>query len=158
MSFLKYAVSAAAGAALVAWVSWGIYVARDRSSGTANRVDPSDKVKVLRGRGIYEQHCAVCHGRKLEGQPNWRLRLPNGRLPAPPHDDTGHTWHHPDAVLFGIVKYGLVPPYAPAGYPSDMPAFGSLLTDDDIRAVLAFIESTWPPEVVKMRKEMTGQP
>ncbi len=118
------------------------------------RIDARDPAQVVRGRVVYEQRCAVCHGQRLEGQPNWRVRLPNGRLPAPPHDDTGHTWHHPDEVLFALVKNGLVPPYAPAGYPSDMPAFGQVLSDEDIRAVLAYIESRWSGEVVKIREEM----
>src|SRR5688572_13754832 len=52
------------------------------------------------GRQIYDPHCASCHGQKLEGQPNWRIRLPTGRLPAPPHDAGGHTWHHTDDELF----------------------------------------------------------
>src|SRR6185295_13954736 len=79
------------------------------------------------GAKLYAQHCGACHGMKLEGQPNWRQRLPNGRLPAPPHDESGHTWHHPPQVLFGITKFGLVPPFAPAGYQSDMPAFAGTL-------------------------------
>src|SRR3989442_9531102 len=48
-----------------------------------------------------------------------------------------HTWHHPDNVLFGITKRGLVPPYAPPDYQSDMPGFGGKLSDDEILAVLA---------------------
>jgi mono/diheme cytochrome c family protein len=107
------------------------------------------------GKALYAQHCAVCHGAKLEGQPNWRSKLPNGRMPAPPHDDSGHTWHHPDEVLFGISKRGLVPPYAPPGYESDMPAFAGTLSDDEIRAVLAYIGSHWSSEVLKQRREMT---
>jgi mono/diheme cytochrome c family protein len=103
---------------------------------------------------IYAEHCAACHGAMLEGQPNWRTRLPNGRMPAPPHDDSGHTWHHPDAVLFGITKHGLVPPYAPPGYESDMPAFAGKLSDAEIRAVLAYIESHWSHDVRKLRAEM----
>jgi mono/diheme cytochrome c family protein len=92
----------------------------------------------------------------LEGQPNWQRRLPNGRLPAPPHDEGGHTWHHSDNVLFGITKHGLVPPYAPSDYRSDMPAFGDKLRDDDIWAVLAFLKSHWTsPEVLQARREMT---
>jgi mono/diheme cytochrome c family protein len=106
------------------------------------------------GRNVYEQHCAACHGAKLEGQPNWRSRLPNGRMPAPPHDDSGHTWHHPDQVLFGITKHGLAPPYAPPGYESDMPAFAGKLSDAEIRAVLAYIASHWSDEVRKARAEM----
>ena len=106
------------------------------------------------GQKIYAEHCAACHGTKLEGQPDWRSRLANGRMPAPPHDDSGHTWHHPDAVLFGITKHGLVPPYAPAGYQSDMPAFGGVLTDREIRAVLAYIATQWSSEVLKVRAQM----
>ncbi len=122
-----------------------------------SRIDVRDPAQVSRGRVVYEQRCAVCHGQRLEGQPNWRARLPNGRLPAPPHDDTGHSWHHPDEVLFAIVKNGLVPPYAPAGYESDMFAFGQVLSDEDILAVLAYIESHWSGEVMKIRGEMLGQ-
>ncbi len=82
-------------------------------------------------------------------------RLPNGRMPAPPHDESGHTWHHPDEVLFGITKEGLVPgKYGPPGYVSDMPAFGSILSDADIAAVLSYIQSRWPPEVQRAREEM----
>jgi hypothetical protein len=58
---------------------------------------------------IYDLQCAKCHGANLEGQPNWQKRLANGRLPAPPHDATGHAWHHADKVLAGITKNGLKP-------------------------------------------------
>jgi mono/diheme cytochrome c family protein len=108
------------------------------------------------GQKIYAQHCAACHGAKLEGQPNWRERLANGRMPAPPHDESGHTWHHPDEVLFGITKEGLVPGrYAPPGYQSDMPAFAGTLSDAEIWAVLAFIQSHWKTkQVLEARAEM----
>ena len=112
------------------------------------------KVDLELGEKLYAQHCASCHGANLEGQPDWRKRLANGRFPAPPHDASGHTWHHPDEVLFAITKHGLVPPYAPAGYESDMLAFGGKLSDQEIRAVLAYIESRWSPEVRKRRAEM----
>lgn len=119
------------------------------------RADPGDAARLALGGRVYAQHCASCHGAKLEGQPDWRRRLPNGRMPAPPHDETGHTWHHPDEVLFAITKRGLVPPYAPPGYQSDMPAFAGVLSDAEIRAVLAYIESHWTsPEVLKAREEI----
>lgn len=105
---------------------------------------------------MYAQHCASCHGVRLEGQDNWRERLPSGRFPAPPHDASGHTWHHPDAVLFGITKHGLVPgKYAPPSYQSDMPAFGSVLSDEDLWAVLAYIKSSWPSDIRKAQRNMT---
>lgn len=134
--------------ALVAAIAAVVFAVRgERAAGP-------DPAVLARGAQLYARHCASCHGANLEGQPGWRVRLPNGRLPAPPHDASGHTWHHPDDVLFGIVKRGLVPPYAPPGYASDMPAYGGTLGDDDIRAVLAFIESRWPPEVLATRREM----
>jgi mono/diheme cytochrome c family protein len=106
------------------------------------------------GEKLYAQHCAACHGANLQGEPEWQKKLPNGRLRAPPHDDSGHTWHHPDDVLFGITKHGLVPPYAPIGYQSDMPAFAGTLSDEEIRAVLAFIKSRWSRSVLQQRAEM----
>jgi mono/diheme cytochrome c family protein len=122
-----------------------------------SRADPGDAGRVALGERVYAQHCASCHGARLEGQPHWRSRLPNGRLPAPPHDATGHTWHHADALLFAITKQGLAPPYAPAGYESDMPAFGRTLSDDEIWAVLAFIKSRWTaPEVREARAQMSA--
>lgn len=126
------------------------------ASGDDPRADPRDAARVALGARVYAQQCAACHGAKLEGQPNWRVRLNNGRLPAPPHDEGGHTWHHPDYVLFAITKNGLVPPYAPQGYESDMPAFGGKLSDDEIWAVLAYLKSHWTSrEVVSARAEMT---
>jgi mono/diheme cytochrome c family protein len=117
--------------------------------------DPNDSRQVATGKAAYDRHCAACHGTKLEGQPDWRVKLPSGRLPAPPHDASGHTWHHPDAILFGITKHGLVPgQYAPPGYQSDMPAFKHALSDDEIWAVLAYLKSAWPEENRKAQREV----
>lgn len=117
--------------------------------------DPSDATQVNLGRAAYAAECASCHGVNLEGQPNWRQRLPNGRLPAPPHDASGHTWHHPDRVLFEITRDGIAA-HAPPGYESDMPAFGGRLSDVDIWAVLAFIKSTWPADI-RARQDRLSQ-
>jgi mono/diheme cytochrome c family protein len=107
-----------------------------------------DPARLAAGRAVYDRYCASCHGARLEGEPNWRERKTTGRMPAPPHDASGHTWHHPDVVLFGITKFGLVPgKYAPPGYQSDMPGFGGALSDDEIRAVLDYVKSTWPGEI-----------
>ncbi len=116
-----------------------------------------DPFALMEGQNIYQAECAACHGTRLEGQPDWRIRRPDGRLPAPPHDASGHTWHHPRPQLAAIVKAGMVPPHAPAGYVSDMPAFGGKLTDAQIDNVLAWIESQWPPEVRKQRAQRLEQ-
>ena len=117
--------------------------------------DPANGQQVARGQNIYARHCAACHGANLEWQPNWEKRLPNGRMPAPPHDASGHTWHHPEPILFGITKHGLVPgKYAPPKYESDMPAFGKQLSDEEIWAVLAYIKSTWPEKIRAWQTEV----
>jgi mono/diheme cytochrome c family protein len=115
--------------------------------GVGEGADANAQQLVALGQEVYTEACASCHGEALEGQPNWRIRLENGRLPAPPHDETGHTWHHPDEMLFGITKIG---PQAFAGlddYETDMPAFEDMLSDQEIWAVLAYIKSTWPLKV-----------
>ena len=94
------------------------------------------------GQELYAVHCAACHGADLEGEPNWRRFNEDGTLPAPPHDDTGHTWHHPDSVLFRIVKDG-GQSVASGSFISAMPAFGESMSDDEIWAVLDFIKSRW---------------
>ena len=120
--------------------------------------DPDDARQVARGNAVYQLHCAACHGAQLEGQPRWQEKLPSGRMPAPPHDASGHTWHHPDAVLFGITKYGLVPgKYAPPGYQSDMPGFGQMLFDDEIWDVLAYIKSHWPAKIHQAQREINSR-
>lgn len=113
-----------------------------------------DEAALARGRALYDSHCAACHGVELEGQPDWRERRADGKLPAPPHDATGHTWHHPDDMLFAITKYG-VAPFAPPGYASDMPGFAEKLSDDEIAAVLDYIKSRWPEDI---RRRQTALP
>ena len=123
------------------------FVLRGRPNPSSAPPDLTASARVLAGKPVYDRHCAACHGANLEGQPNWTTRLPSGRMPAPPHDASGHTWHHPSEILFALTKHGLKPPHAPANYASDMPAFGSALTDDEIWNVLAFIRSRWPESV-----------
>lgn len=105
------------------------------------------------GRVLYAQQCASCHGLKLEGQADWKRRLPSGRLPAPPHDASGHTWHHPDEVLLRITKEGSAAVVG-NGYESDMPGFAAVLTDRQIRDVIGYIKSTWPERERTYQKQI----
>ena len=84
-------VLAVAGLAAVFWPT--------DEGDAAVRLNPSDAAIVARGQEVYKTSCAACHGDRLQGQENWRQRDVDGLLPAPPHDASGHTWHHPDAVL-----------------------------------------------------------
>ena len=101
-----------------------------------------DRAVVDVGKAIYAENCASCHGLVLEGQANWRQRDAEGYLPAPPHDERGHTWHHPDSYLFLMTKYGIEEMIGKS-YPNNMPVFEDKLTDDEIIAALSYIKSTW---------------
>lgn len=122
-------------------------------SACGDGTDRANPLALMEGETIYRVECATCHGAKLEGQADWRTRRPDGKLPAPPHDASGHTWHHPREQLAKIIKLGMVPPNAPPGYASDMPAFAGKLTDRQIDNVLLYIESRWPPEILARRAE-----
>jgi len=105
-----------------------------------------DTVDIVRGQALYAENCAACHGANLEGQPDWRSPGPDGILPAPPHDETGHTWHHADALLFEYIKLGGEAALAQQGleFASGMPGFGDQLSDAEIWNIIAYIKSTWP--------------
>jgi mono/diheme cytochrome c family protein len=109
------------------------------------------------GRTLYSENCASCHGTKLEGQPKWRSPNANGVLPAPPHDATGHTWHHDNALLFAYTKFGGTGALAAMGianFNSGMPSFDGLISDEDIWDILAFIRSTWPKRQQQFQKSV----
>ncbi len=129
---------AAAGAAGFLWLGEG--------GAEAIRLRPDDAALVSEGEAIYAAHCASCHGAELEGQANWRERKADGRLPAPPHDASGHTWHHPDGQLFALTKQGPAA-LVGGGYQSDMPGYAGVLSDREILAVLSYIKSRWPAEI-----------
>jgi len=157
----KLAIAAGAGllgAAAIAAVAQGLI--DDDTTPTADIAglsilgEPVTPEMVERGDAVYAENCAACHGAQLEGQPDWRRRTEDGRMPAPPHDESGHTWHHADRDLFTITKHGLgaiVP-----GYESDMPAFAEVLSDADIKAVLAFIKSSWPERERTFQAEVSA--
>lgn len=105
-----------------------------------------DPTAVAAGEKIYAEHCATCHGADLEGEPNWKTRDADGYAPAPPHDVSGHTWHHPDRQLFDLTKHGPAQVVG-QGYRSRMPGYAGILSDHEIVAVLAFIKSTWPAHI-----------
>jgi len=117
---------------------------------------PDDTEVVALGQDIYADQCAACHGARLEGQPNWRIRGEDGLLPAPPHVATGHTWHHDDKTLFTLTRYGLASLMENAP-PSGMPVYEDVLTDDEIIAVLSFIKSTWPDDLRQYHDELNAQ-
>ncbi|MDH5340836.1 MAG: c-type cytochrome, partial [Rubrivivax sp.] len=149
------------------WVIVGIFVVGalvalavlgprfDQGSGRLLR--PDDAQVVAQGRQVYVGQCAACHGQRLEGQPNWRSVGPDGRFPAPPHDASGHTWHHTDDLLFRITKFGVAKAANLKDHVSAMPAFEGQLSDQEIVAVLSWIKSQWPPEIRDKHNRMNEQ-
>lgn len=117
----------------------------------------TDPETVALGAMVYEANCASCHGADLEGQPNWRSSGDDGRLPAPPHDASGHTWHHDGDTLFQLTKFGVAELIGDPDYASNMPVYAGLLTDDEIIAVLSYIKSTWPDEIRARHNEMENR-
>lgn len=116
-----------------------------------------DPAIVALGANVYEANCASCHGANLEGQANWRSPGEDGRLPAPPHDETGHTWHHDGDTLFQLTKYGVGALINDPDYASNMPIYDGVLSDEEIIAVLSYIKSTWPEEIRARHTEMENR-
>lgn len=114
-----------------------------------------DPAQIELGEEVYAAECASCHGADLAGQPDWQTRLPDGTYPAPPHDASGHTWHHPDALLLDYIRRGGAALIG-GSFKSNMPGFADRLTEDQIQAVLDFIKSTWPAEVRATQERRGG--
>lgn len=105
-----------------------------------------DTVLIARGRTLFAQNCAQCHGEGAVGAPEWTRRLPDGSFPPPPLNGTAHAWHHPLAQLHSVIRNG-----SPSG---NMPAWKDRLTDEDITAVIAYFHSLWPQEAYQAWYEM----
>jgi len=124
----------------------------------ANGPPSLDPNLVRRGHDVYRQHCASCHGANAQGAPNWQERDEHGELPAPPHNAEGHTWRHSDAELYMMVSKGWRDPFNKTERLT-MPAFGDVLSPDEIRAVIAYLKTLWTPEEIQFQSEESrGQP
>lgn len=145
----RAALSLLLGAALLALVAAGCGGASDTARPDASpsrpaptRLPTPEEPAAARGAALYVLHCASCHGVNGEGEPDWKVTRPDGSLPAPPHDSSGHTWHHPDAELLRILAEGGTV-YFPE---STMPGFAEILSPEQRADVLAFLKTLWGPE------------
>ncbi|MSQ33939.1 MAG: cytochrome c [Dehalococcoidia bacterium] len=97
-----------------------------------------------RGRVLYTQYCAQCHG----GATGGKLK----DIP-PRHNANGHTWHHPDQQLIEIVLNG----FSFSVESQKMPAFKATLTEEDVRVVLAYIKTWWTSEQREWQAKVIAQ-
>ena len=116
---------------------------------------PGDADYVKLGQQIYLEQCASCHGVNLEGQAGWRDKMVDGMRLAPPHDKSGHTWHHPDKLLYQLTKYGFAAMIG-SDYKVSMPVYDGILTDREIIAALSYIKSTWPDDVRQIHDKINA--
>ena len=93
------------------------------------------------GQEQYNLHCAHCHGYNGEGEIQISAvdTLALGMKVVPPHDSTGHTWMHPDQLLVQLIQQGAPNPL----FRFQMPAYGEVITADEIRQILAYISLWW---------------
>lgn len=116
-----------------------------------------DEGEIAAGQQIYVDYCAACHGADLQGEIDWKVQNEDGSFRAPPHDASGHTWHHSDAILLEVIRLGGARLTEDIGGTSNMPAYGEILTGAQIRAVLTYIKSTWPEESREIQWEQTAR-
>ena len=100
---------------------------------------------IARGKIVYENNCVSCHQVNLVGAENWKGVDKDGHRKAPPLNGTGHTWHHDDASLHNIIKYGLAK--IVKNYEGKMIGFGDKINDKQIDSVLSYIKSHWEDQI-----------
>ena len=104
---------------------------------------------IARGKILYESNCVSCHQVNLIGAENWKGLDEDGHRKAPPLNGKGHTWHHDDATLHNIIKYGLAK--LVKNYEGKMLGFEDNLKDKDIDSVLSYMKSFWPDDVYQQQ-------
>lgn len=132
-------------------------LAEQTNSENSPALPPLDAAQVTLGETIYAQNCASCHGKNLEGEVNWKTQNEDGSFRAPPHTADGHTWHHSDEQLLEAIELGGARLPNNIGGASTMPAFGEILTDEEMTAVLAYIKSQWPEDIRAVQWQVTAQ-
>jgi mono/diheme cytochrome c family protein len=116
-----------------------------------------ETAEIALGQELYAVHCASCHGPELQGEANWQTQNEDGSFRAPPHDASGHTWHHSDNLLLESIRHGGARLPDNIGGTSNMPAFTEILNDRQMIAVLTYIKSTWPEDVRLIQWQQTAR-
>ena len=122
-----------------------IFISETSYSHSHFPITRDSELMIARGKIIYQNNCISCHQANLVGVENWKELDEDDHRKSPPLNGTGHTWHHDDATLHNIIKYGLVK--LVKNYQGKMLGFEDKLKDKDIDSVLAYIKSFWPDDI-----------
>ncbi len=90
-----------------------------------------------RGRSLYDAHCAVCHGPSGKGDGPGASVI---RQPMRDFSNAAVMREVTDRFLFDMIKKGS----SQFGRSNAMPAWGMKLSDEEIRAAVAYIRSLAP--------------
>jgi len=89
------------------------------------------------GQQLYELHCAVCHGLKLEGQPNWQEGMAANLLLAPALDQNSPSRQYSDEQILQLISQGGIKPN------TTMLGYKDKLTPTEMAALLGYIKTHW---------------
>jgi len=107
----------------------------------------TDQKILQQGKSLFLKHCSRCHGDKAQGTTEWQQPGPDGKYLPPPLNGTAHAWHHSTEILMEAIKDGTIPD-------GNMPSWEGKLSDDEIMAVIAWLQSLWPDEVFKIWQDI----
>lgn len=106
------------------------------SSSSSNGNLEASTLAVAKGKTLYNANCSACHGIKGSGVIDDKSET----FLAPPLDESSHAWHHTDDDLVDVILNGS--PRNPV-----MIAWKSILSEDDARAIVAYIKSLWSQKI-----------
>ncbi len=139
-------------------VTAAVMLIERRLASTATDADAARPAQVALGRVLYRQHCAYCHGSDREGHEDWRPDTPVASGLGPALDERSPSVDRSDREVFERVKFG-GQPFLPPSTRSHMPAFEFNLTDAQIWALVAYLKSRWPEEVLARHERANrGEP
>ncbi len=99
------------------------------------------KTQLAKGKQVFQNNCAVCHGANAQSTPNWRKKLSDGTYAPPPLNGTAHAWHHPMKALVYTIKNGGKP------FGGKMPGFEKVLSKEEIKDAIAYFQNFWNDEI-----------
>ena len=100
-----------------------------------------DFQQLKRGGQLFQQNCAVCHGKNAEGTKDWKKTDADGKYPPPPLNGSAHAWHHPTKILVDVIKNGTI------RIGGNMPPWKDKLNDDQIKDIIIWFQSKWSDEI-----------